>query len=82
MKKKLIGLLAATGLQILLTACSTTPPVYDLLIVDGTIVDGSGAPAYAGDLAIVGDEIVKIGDLNGATAIRVIDASGLTVSPG
>lgn len=82
MKTKIYGFLAAICLQALLAACSTTQPVYDLLIVDGAIVDGTGAPAYQGDVAIVADKIVKIGHLDGATARRVIDASGLTVAPG
>ncbi len=58
------------------------PPGYDLLIRGGTIVDGTGSPAFAADVGIVGDRIVKIGDLDGARAARVIDASGLTVAPG
>ncbi len=80
--------IALTGLIAAMASCSAAPPVsvtaaaYDLLILDGTVVDGSGAPAYEGDIAIVGDKIAKIGDLNGARATRVIDATGLTVSPG
>lgn len=70
------------GLLVALTSCSATPPAYDLLILDGTIVDGSGAPAFQGDIAIVGSEIVSIGEFNGAKATRVIDAKGLHISPG
>ncbi|MDE3153677.1 MAG: D-aminoacylase [Acidobacteriota bacterium] len=55
---------------------------YDVLIRGGHIVDGTGNPWYAGDLAITGDRIAAIGNLSGAHARRVIDASGLTVSPG
>jgi len=82
MKTSILGNLMALSLLTLLSSCVTTRPTYDVLILDGTIVDGSGAPAYEGDVAIVGDEIVKIGDLNGANATRVINASGLTVVPG
>jgi len=57
-------------------------PQYDLLIRNGTIVDGSGAPGFKADLAVKGDRIVRIGDLSGATATRVIDAAGLVVAPG
>ncbi len=80
--------IALSGLIAAMASCSAAPPVsvtaaaYDLLILDGTVVDGSGAPAYEGDIAIVGDKIARIGDLNGARATRVIDATGLTVSPG
>ncbi len=81
-RKGFLGYLAVSGLIATLASCSVTPPAYDLLILDGTIVDGSGAPAYEGDVAIVGKEIVRIGNLSGASAARVIDATGLTVSPG
>ena len=65
-----------------LSACSIAPPAYDILIRNGSIVDGTGAPAYPGDIAVSGGKIVKIGDLGGAGAKRVIDANGLTVAPG
>ena len=55
---------------------------YDLLIRNGRIVDGSGRPAYNADLAVKGDRIVRVGDLSGATATRIIDARGLVVAPG
>lgn len=83
--KKLVYLL---GLLAVLSSCSTSaptgsaPPAYDLLILNGTIVDGSGAPAFEGDIAISGNEIAKIGDLDEARAVRVIDATGSVVSPG
>ena len=53
-----------------------------MVILDGNIVDGSGSPAYAADIAIDGDRIVKIGHFDESMATRVIDAAGLTVSPG
>src|ERR1700736_3652140 len=55
---------------------------YDVLIKNGRIVDGSGNPWYAGDVAIRGDRIAAIGKLGGATAKRVIDAAGRIVAPG
>jgi len=55
---------------------------YDVLIKNGRIVDGSGNPWVSGDIAIRGDRIVSIGKLEGATAKRVVDATGLVVSPG
>ena len=67
------------------SACVSEParkPAYDLLILNGTIVDGTGAPAFAGDIAVLGESIAKIGDLADATATRVIDARGSVVSPG
>jgi N-acyl-D-amino-acid deacylase len=56
--------------------------MYSLIIKNGTIIDGSGKTSYQGDLAIEGDKIVQIGDLEGAKAVEVIDASGQFVAPG
>ncbi len=56
--------------------------MIDLIIRDARIVDGSGAPAYSGDVAVKGRDIVAIGQLHDQTASRVIDASGLVAAPG
>ena len=55
---------------------------HDLIIRNGTIVDGTGVAGYRADVAIDGDRISAIGDLSSATATREIDATGLIVSPG
>lgn len=55
---------------------------YDLILKNGLIVDGTGDQAYAGDIAIIGNRIVKIGSLKESQAIETIDASGLVVTPG
>ena len=54
---------------------------YDLLISNGRIVDGSGMPAFRGDIAVKDGKIVEIGKITGA-AERTVDADGLAVSPG
>jgi len=53
----------------------------DLIIRNGTIVDGAGAPAFQGDVAIEGNRIVAVGVVEG-TAAQEIDAQGLLVTPG
>jgi N-acyl-D-amino-acid deacylase len=53
----------------------------DLVIRNGTIVDGSGAPRYQGDVGVRQGRIVEIGRV-GSWADRVIDADGLIVAPG
>jgi len=55
---------------------------YDVIIKNGSIIDGSGNPWVSGDIAIRGDRIAGIGKLDDARAKRVIDATGLVVSPG
>ena len=55
---------------------------YDVLIRNGRVLDGTGNPWYRGDVAVRGDRIAAVGNLNGATATRVIDATGLYVAPG
>lgn len=57
-------------------------PQYDLLIMNGLIIDGSGHPGYIADVAIKGDRIVIIGKLKGASSVRKIDARGMVVAPG
>jgi N-acyl-D-amino-acid deacylase len=59
-----------------------SPPDYDVLIRGGTIYDGSGGASRVADLAISGDSIIAVGDLEGASASQVIDATGLAVAPG
>lgn len=66
----------------LLLLLTLLPPQYDLLIRGGTVVDGSGSPAVRTDVAVRDGKIAKVGDLSGAKAARVIDATGLVVAPG
>jgi N-acyl-D-aspartate/D-glutamate deacylase len=54
---------------------------YDLIVKNGTVVDGSGGASYPADIAVKGGRIVSIGRVNGAAA-RTIDADGHVVSPG
>ncbi|MGH9396315.1 MAG: D-alanyl-D-alanine carboxypeptidase/D-alanyl-D-alanine endopeptidase [Terriglobia bacterium] len=58
------------------------PPVYDALIENGHVIDGTGNPWFAADVAIQGGRIAAIGKLAGAKARRVIDARGLVIAPG
>jgi len=55
---------------------------YDLVIVNGTIIDGTGAPRCAADVGIKNGKIMKIGDLKKIDAARIINAAGLIVAPG
>jgi N-acyl-D-aspartate/D-glutamate deacylase len=57
-------------------------PAYDLVIRGGRIVDGSGNPWFAGDVAIRSERIVAVGLVPEGKAKREIDAQGLVVAPG
>ena len=57
-------------------------PSFDTLILNGRIVDGTGSPWYAGDVAIRDGRIAAIGRLGQATAKQTIDARGKIVAPG
>ncbi len=72
-------LLLTAGLAL---ACQPPPGPFDVLIVGGTLVDGSGEERREADVGIVGGEIVFVGDAQGAEAADTIDASGLIVAPG
>ena len=54
---------------------------YDLLIKNGRIIDGSGRPAFHGDVGVMRGKIAELGRLDGP-ARRVIEADGRVVAPG
>ena len=56
--------------------------MFDIKICGGTIVDGSGKEKFLGDIGIVGDRIVSVGDLSGTNGHQEIDATDLVVLPG
>ena len=56
--------------------------VFDTLIRGGTIVDGTRAPRFVGDVGIRDGRITAIGRLDTAAATKVIDAHGSIVAPG
>jgi len=55
---------------------------YDLLIRNGHIIDGTGNPWFAADVAVTSDRVARIGDLREAHGKREIDAKGRIVAPG
>ncbi len=57
-------------------------PAFDLVLRGGTVVDGTGAPVYAADVALNGDAIAAVGSIAAAQGRRVLDAAGLHVAPG
>ena len=56
--------------------------MFDIKIVNGLIVDGTGNQAFSADVGIVGDKIVAIGKLNDSASLKTIDATNKIVAPG
>jgi N-acyl-D-amino-acid deacylase len=82
---RLIRLAAIAGvLSFRPAAAAAQPARYDLLIRNGTVIDGTGAARYRADVAITGDRIVRISrtPIPAARGRRVIDARGRIVAPG
>src|SRR5687767_2359742 len=65
-----------------LLAIAAAAPEFDLLVRGGRVVDGTGNPSYLADVAVKDGRIAAVGPLDGRTAARAIDASGLVVAPG
>jgi N-acyl-D-amino-acid deacylase len=61
---------------------SSAPQIFDVLIKNGSVLDGAGGPWYAANIGIRGDRIVAIGKLEGAAAKKTVDATGKIIAPG
>ena len=70
------------GLALLACPAFGQPPAVDLLLKNGRVVDGTGAPWFVADIAIQGDSIVAIGRDLRVTARRNIDVRGAVIAPG
>lgn len=70
------------ALVLLVSASGCYAPDFDVVIVGGTIYDGSGGEPYVADVGISHGMIEEIGDLAARTAFETVDASGLAVTPG
>ena len=81
-------LLAAIGCLFLLLVsfsfihAADEDKLYELVIRNGKIFDGTGSPWFLGDIAIKDKKIVKIGRIETHLAQRILDAQGLIVAPG
>lgn len=69
-------------LAMLALNASAQQQAFDIIILHGHIIDGSGSPWYSGDVGIRNGHIAAIGDLACATAKHTIDARGRVVAPG
>jgi N-acyl-D-amino-acid deacylase len=83
--RRQLALFCAVGMwgQMCINAQSATPAEpFDVVILHGHIIDGTGSPWYSGDVGIRNGHIAAIGDLSTAAAKQKIDAQGKVVAPG
>ena len=74
--------MAVAGLALGRAPRVAAAPSFDLVVRGGTVLDGTGAPAFRADVGLVGDRIAALGEIAPEQGRRVIDASGLHVAPG
>lgn len=89
MNPRIVSLCCSSLLAVLVpfvpvTAAGAEPPmpVYEVVLQNGRIVDGTGAPWYIGDVAVHEGTIVRIGRIPAEAGKRVIDCTGLVIAPG
>lgn len=70
------------GLSLVWISSCNNQETYDILILNGTVYDGKGGEPTVSDIAIKDSMIVGVGEFDNAKATKIIDASGLAVSPG
>jgi dihydroorotase/N-acyl-D-amino-acid deacylase len=78
MLKKLFVCLLLTATPL----AGQSPQAFDLVIINGHIIDGTGSPWYSGEVGIRDGRIAAIGHLADASRKRTIDAAGRIVAPG
>jgi dihydroorotase/N-acyl-D-amino-acid deacylase len=76
----LTAILLLAGIPVVWAQATT--PSFDVVIVNGHIIDGTGSPWYSGDVGIRAGRIAAIGNLGDAQRNRTIDAHGMVVAPG
>ena len=64
------------------TSTESGEPTLDIVLAGGTIYDGNDSEPVVGDVGIIADRIVAVGDLSGRKISRTLDVSGLAVAPG
>jgi N-acyl-D-aspartate/D-glutamate deacylase len=79
-KQLLTAIVLLAGVR--LVGAQAATPSFDVVIVNGHIIDGTGSPWYSGDVGIRAGKIAAIGNLGDTQRNRTIDAHGMVVAPG
>ncbi len=77
-----LGLIVSLGCLSIANPVFSQGRQFDVLIVNGQVVDGTGNPWFYADIGIDNEDIVAIGNLSAATGRQTVDAAGLVVTPG
>src|SRR5260370_17329104 len=80
-KELLTAVLLLAGIQLLGSQAAPVTQSFDIVIINGHIIDGTGSPWYSGDIGIRAGRIAAIGSLGDAQRHRTIDAHGMVVAP-
>jgi N-acyl-D-amino-acid deacylase len=75
-------LVVATLAAVAVAALGGQAPTYDLVIVNGTVVDGTGSPGRRANVAVKDGKIAAVGNVSAASGKESLDAKGLVVAPG
>ncbi len=81
-KQLLTAILFLASIQLSWSQAAPLPQPFDIVVINGHIIDGTGSPWYSGDVGIRGGKIAAIGSLGDAPRNRTIDAHGMVVAPG
>lgn len=79
---KLIRIIISLYILIILLSSCAKRGQYDLIFRQGTIIDGTGKKGYTGDIAVLEERIIKIGNCKRDRAQTDIDATGMVICPG
>ena len=82
MRIRLGWIVVSSSVALLAVAASPPPPRASVIIRGGLVYDGSGRPPRRADVALQGDRILEVGDLDGREADSFVNATGLAVAPG
>jgi len=81
-KQLLTAILFLASIQLSWSQAAPLPQPFDIVVINGHIIDGTGSPWYSGDVGIRGGKIAAIGSLGDASRNRTVDAHGTVVAPG
>jgi N-acyl-D-amino-acid deacylase len=81
-KRLIVALILVASFPLFVSPSRAIASDFDIVIINGRIIDGTGNPWFYGSVGIKNDRIAKVGAIDLSLAARVIDAKGMIVAPG